>query len=186
MADAGGWADLADRLEAAGRRDRALVAARTGLAALDRAGGDDHALEVARARVRGLTGPDVVPLHVDTAGGGDGPGAPAGEARASWVGAPAEGVLAMLGWVERAGALEVVRVVVPGTRRGRAAFVRLVAALPEDVAVEAVLPARDPAVLRACRRAGFEEVVGSFSARGHVGGSLRVRRGPGSPDGGAR
>ena len=176
MADPASWVALADRLEAAGRRDRALVAARTALAALDRAGAPDEETDAARVRVRELTGPDLVPLHVDMAGGGDGPGAPAGEARAVWVGAPAAGVLAMLGWVERAGVLEVVRVVVPGTRRGRSAFAVLVAALPDEVPVEAVLPARDPAVLRACLRAGFEQVEGSLSARGHVGGSLRVRR----------
>ena len=43
-----------------------------------------------------------------------------------WVGAPADPVLAMLGVLERDGALEVVRVVVPGTRRGRRAFGLLV------------------------------------------------------------
>ena len=56
----------------------------------------------------------------------------------------------------------------------------LVAALPVQVPVEVVLPARDPALLTVCRRAGLEVVDGSLSARGHVGGSLRVRRGGGA------
>ena len=115
-----------------------------------------------------------------------------GEARAAWLGAPADPVLAMVGLVERDGALEVVRVVVPGTGRGRRAFGLLVGALPDEVDVEVLLPARDPALARACVRAGFVVVDGSLSARGHLGGSLRVRRGarppaaPGRPGGGAR
>lgn len=181
---AAGWSSLADHLAGGGRRDRALVAARTALALLDRGDGAGEALARARQAVQGLTGPDLVPLHVDMAGGGggaDGPGGSPAEARAAWLGAPATGVLAMLGLLERDGALEVVRVVVPGTRRGRAAFSTLVAALPEEVTVQMVLPARDPRLQRLCARAGFAVVEGSLSARGHVGGSLRVRR-----DGGAR
>lgn len=175
------WSALAAHHAAAGRRDRALVAARTALALLDLAGPGERALGVARDAVAALTGPDLVPLHVDMAGGGaDGPGGSPAEGRALWVGAPAEQVLAMLGWVERSTGLhvelEVVRVVVPGTRRGREAFGALVAALPDEVAVEMVLPARDPRLLAVCERAGFSTVEGSLSARGHVGGSLRVRR----------
>ncbi|WP_340292035.1 hypothetical protein [Aquipuribacter hungaricus] len=173
------WSVLARALLSGGRRDRALVAARTALALLDRADAGDDLLDAARALVEASTGPDVVPLHVDMAGGGGGPDPGSGEARAVWLGA-GDPVLAMMGWVERDGALEVVRVVAPGTRRGRRAFAALVAALPEQVPVEVVLPARDPALLRACRRAGFEAVEGSVSARGHVGGSLRVRRGGGA------
>ena len=184
LARAQAWSALAADLAGRGRRDRGLVAARTALALLDRAEAAEDALDRARGLVEDLTGPDLVPLHVDMAGGGggaDGPGGSPAEARAVWLGAPAAGVLAMLGLLERDGALEVVRVVVPGTRRGRAAFSTLVAALPEEVAVELVLPARDPRLQGLCARAGFAVVEGSLSARGHVGGSLRVRR-----DGGAR
>lgn len=169
------WSDLTEDLARRGLRGRALVAARVALSLLDRADADEKALGDARGRVEALTGPHVVPLHVDMAGSDVGGGAP-GEARAVWLGAPADPVLAMVGLLERGGALEVVRVVVPGTRRGHRAFALLVDALPTEVDVEAVLPARDPALLRTCRRAGFVEVDGSLSGRGHVGGSLRVRR----------
>ena len=97
-----------------------------------------------------------------------------------WLGAPGDPVLAMVGVVERDGALDVVRVVVPGTRRGRRAFGVLVAALPAAVDVQVQLPARDPALVKVCARAGFGVVEGSLSAGGHLGGSLRVRRAGGA------
>lgn len=170
------WGALADDLARRGQRGRALVAARTALSLLDRTGADEAVLDPARLLVARLTGPDVVPLHVDMGGGGGEVGIAPDHLRAVWLGAPADPVLAMVGLLERDGTLEVVRVVVPGTRRGRAAFGLLVDALPVEVAVEASLPARDPALLTLCRRQGFDVVDGSLSARGHVGGSLRVRR----------
>ena len=178
-ARAAAWSSLAVHHAGRGRRDRGLVAARTALALLDRSEAAEDAMDRARRLVEDLTGPDLTPLYVDMAGGGgggDGPGGSGLEARAVWVGAPADSVLAMVGLLERQGTLDVVRVVAPGTRRGRAAFAVLVAALPEEVPVEMVLPARDPTLGRVCARAGFVPVAGSASARGHVGGSLRVRR----------
>ena len=173
------WAALAEDLAGRGQRGRALVAARTVLALLDRADAGPDASAPARDRVAELTGPDVVPLHVDMAGDQDGGAGLPGEARAAWLGAPAAPVLAMLGLRERDGSLEVVRVVAPGTRRGRRAFALLVDALPPQVPVEVCLPTRDPALLTTCRQAGFVVVEGSLSARGYLGGSLRVRRGGG-------
>ncbi len=177
---AAGWVALSDALAGRGRRDRALVAARTALLLLDSSGAPEDQLAALRRRVEELTGPDVVPLHVDMGGGSDGPPVSAAEVRAGWVGAPADPVMAMLGWVERDGALQVVRVVVPGTRRGSRAFTLLLGALPTEVAVEVVLPARDPALQKAARRSGFGLVDGSVSARGHVGGSLRMARAGGA------
>lgn len=170
------WHDLALQLAATGRRDRALVAARTAMELRSRQP-DEARLDGSRRLVTALTGPDVVPMHVDVAAGEHDTGVQArAQARAVWVGAPAEPVLAMLGWVEHEGSLEVVRVVVPGTRRGRGAFALLVAALPDLVPVRATLPLRDPEVLALCRRAGFEVVPGSQGPQGHRGGSLQVQR----------
>ncbi len=170
------WLGTALRLEESGRRDRALVAARTGMVLADPV--DDAALlDRARAEVARLTGPGVVPMHVDMAAGEHDPGPQArAESRAVWVGAPVDPVLALLGWVERDGALDVVRVVVPGTRRGRAAFATLLQALPDAGDVGLRLPARDPALQRLAEGVGFVVVPGSLSGAGHVGGSLRLQR----------
>ena len=178
-ARAEGWLRAAGHEERRGRRDRALVAARTAMALLDPVDDADR-LGRARDEVARLTGPDVVPMHVDVAAGEHDPGPQArAESRAVWVGAPADPVLAMLGWVERDGGLDVVRAVVPGTRRGRTAFAALLAALPDVGEVTLRLPARDPGLPRLAAREGFVEVPGSLSAGGHVGGSLRLHRRPG-------
>ncbi|MGJ7441618.1 hypothetical protein [Aquipuribacter sp. MA13-6] len=175
-----GWLAVAAGLEASGRRDRALVAARTAMALAER-GEDVDLLERGRTEVARLTGPEVAPMHVDVAAGDHDPGPQArAESRAVWVGAPADAVLAMLGWVERDGGLDVVRVVVPGTRRGRSAFATLLAALPDGTDVGLRLPARDPALRRLAEGVGFAVVAGSLSRSGHVGGSLRLHR-PGGP-----
>ncbi|WP_336921250.1 hypothetical protein [Aquipuribacter sp. SD81] len=166
------WAADAAALAAAGRRTEALVAARTALALHERLD-DAGAATADRRLVDALSGPDVVPLHVDLPAGD---GADPREAAAVWVGAPAEPVLAMLGWRERDGALEVVRLVVPGTRRGRAALAPLLGALPREVPVTVRVPLRDPAVGRAVRRAGFV-ATGERSGGGYVGGSEVWRRG---------
>lgn len=175
-ARAEGWLATARRLEGTGRRDRALLAARTALALADPVD-DVDLLDHARVEVARLTGPDVVPMHVDVAAGDHDPGPQArAESRAVWVGAPLEPVMAMIGWVERDGLLDVVRVVVPGTRRGRAAFATLLAALPDVGDVGLRLPARDPALPRLAGREGFVVVPGSLSGAGHVGGSLQLHR----------
>lgn len=182
-ARADAWHDLGLVLAAGGRRDRGLVAVRTALSLRYRSGAAPERVEASRRAVRELSGPDVVPMHVDMAAGEHDPGPDArAEAQAAWVGAPEPAVLAMLGWVERDGGLDVVRVVVPGTGRGRGAFSLCVAALPDVVAVTVRVPVRDPAVRRVCERAGFVEVPGSLSSRGHVGGSVRLER----PRGGGR
>ncbi|WP_380168088.1 hypothetical protein [Jannaschia sp. R86511] len=180
-AEAEGWLGVALRLETSGRRDRALVAARTAMALLERAEDADRLgadrLDHARAEVGRLTGPDVVPMHVDVAAGEHDPAAQArAERRAVWLGAPVEAVLAMLGWVEHDGVLEVVRVVVPGTRRGRSAFATLLGALPDVGEVGLRLPARDPHLVRLASRHGFEVLPGAPERTGHVGGSVRLRR----------
>lgn len=171
---AGTWQRLADLLAEAGRRDQALLAARTALALRDRAGAADVDVERSRRSVRDLTGPDVVPLHV--AMGAEGSRGGGAELRAVWLGAPVDPVLAMLGWVERDGALDVVRVVVPGTRRGRGAFAVLLRALPTFVPVGLRLPARDAALLRLCRRAGFRAADRADEPGGHVGGTVHLHR----------
>jgi hypothetical protein len=172
------WQHLATVLDEAGRRSQGLLAARTALALREAAGAPDHLLRTARVSVSTLSGPDVVPLHVDVQVG-DGAGrASAREARAVWVGAPGQPVLSMLGWVERDGCLDVVRTVVPGTRRGRGAFRLLLGALPEVVPVSLVVPARDPAMRRMCERVGFEEVGGTHDGIGHVGGDVHLHREP--------
>lgn len=183
---AGTWLRLADVLAGAGRREEALLAARTSLAlgdgtgdaAAERGTADEAtaATEAARAAVRSLTGPDVVPLHVAMgAEGGRGGGT---ELRAVWLGAPADPVLAMLGWVERDGTVDVVRVVVPGTRRGRSAFGVLLRSLPGFVPVRLRLPARDAALVRLCVRAGFHSDRVGEDAGGHVGGTVHLLREP--------
>ena len=65
------WARLGDELARDGQRGRALVAARTALALVDRVGAEGPGLEAARSRVADLTGPHVVPLHVDMGGGAE-------------------------------------------------------------------------------------------------------------------
>jgi len=171
------WLDLGEALAAAGRRDRGLVAVRTAAALHERVDAATDESDSSRRAVESLTGPDVVPLHVDVPVGEHDHGPQARDtARAVWLGAPAETVLAMLGWVEREGVLDVARVVVPGTRRGRAAFSLLLAALPDVVPVTLRLPVRDPVLRRLCARAGFVEVAGSATPRGHVGGTVQVHR----------
>ena len=127
----GGVGGAGRRARRGGRPGPALVAARVALALLDRPDGGRGGPGGARATGRGG----------DRAGRGAAArrhgrrrptarAVPAGEARAVWVGAPADPVLAMLGVLERDGALEVVRVVVPGTGGAARAFALLVAALP--------------------------------------------------------
>ncbi|MFC5379700.1 hypothetical protein [Aquipuribacter nitratireducens] len=164
------WLHDSAAREAAGRRSQALVCARTALALLERTE-DETSVASARRRVEALAGPEVVPLHVDLPAGD---GADPVEAGAVWVGAPADPVLGMLGWRERGGTLDVVRVVVPGTRRGRAAFATLLAALPDTVPVSVAAPARDTGVARLLGRAGFRP--GARSPGGYVGGTLRFER----------
>lgn len=169
---AAAWHELGLWLAVAGSRAQGLVAARTALALRDRSDAPEAELEASRAAVGSLTGPDVVPMHVDLPGGEAGGGRD--EARAVWVGAPVDPVLAMLGWVERDGGLDVVRVVVPGTRRGRGSFALLLDALPGCVPVGLRVPARDRALLRQVRAHGFDPV--DEDPGGHVGGSVRLRR----------
>lgn len=171
---AGAWQQLADLLVAAGRRDQALLAARTALALHEGAGGGEDGAGVSRRSVELLTGPDVVPLHV--AMGAEGVRGDGAELRAVWLGAPADPVLAMLGWVERDGTVDVVRVVVPGTRRGRSAFAVLLRALPEFVPVRLRLPARDTALVRLCTRAGFAAGEVGDEPGAHVGGTVHLLR----------
>jgi hypothetical protein len=172
------WQHLGKVLAETGRRAQGLVATRTALAMREAADAPVDQLESSRLAVRALTGPDVVPLHVAVGASDHGGRVSADEARAVWVGAPGHRVLAMMGWVERDGCLDVVRVVVPGTRRGRAAFRLLLAAVPDVVPVGLRLPARDGDVRRTCERAGFVEDAGSEDSGGHVGGSIRLHRDP--------
>lgn len=176
-ARAAAWEEMSRALAAAGRRDQALLAARTASALHERVDASADLLRTSRRAVESLSGPDVVPLHVDVPVGEHDSGPEARDAaRAVWLGAPGATVLAMLGWVERDGAIDVVRVVVPGTRRGRSAFSLLLAALPDVVPVTLRLPARDATLGRLCSRAGFAEVAGSRTQRGHLGGSVQVHR----------
>lgn len=179
------WAELADVLRRQGSRGQALVAVRTALALLEGARAPEELTAPLHERVRALSDGPVVPLTVGAASA-PGPGDDRQEARAVWLGAPADPVMAMMGWVERDGALDVLRVVVPGTRRGRAAFTHLLDALPTCVRVAVRLPARDGPVRRACARAGFVEDRATASSGGYLGGSITAVRRPTAPgtDGG--
>lgn len=192
------WHDLAVRLAEDGERPQALVAARTSLALLerslgplgrtpshDRTGADEGVLAATSLLVAQLADGDLVPLSVGVPAEA-GPGDDVREGRAMWLGAPADPVMAMLGWVERDGGLQVLRVVVPGTRRGRSAFGLLLVALPRCVPVSLLLPARDRGVRRDSRRTGFVEDPGGIRPGGYLGGSITVSRPAVTPPGGGR
>lgn len=169
------WLSLARRLAAAGRTAPALLAALTAAELWERL--DETApATTCRALAGELSGTDLVALSVGVAA--DAPGAAADEARALWLGAPDEPVLAMMGWVERGGEVHVVRIVVPGTRRGRAAFRTLLGALPAEVTVHLDLPARDRELGKLVRRAGFAvgPATATAAAQRYVGGSLPAVR----------
>lgn len=179
------WLRLADELDDEGRGAQALVAARTGLALMQRLSADLPAVRAASKRVTELSAGLVVPMTVgvpSAAGPADDPH----EGRAVWIGTPAASVLSMLGWVELYGTLRVVRVVVPETRRGRAAFTVLLDALPTCVPVAARLPQRDGGVLRTCVRAGFTVDPASIRSGGYRGGSVNADRPADPAPGGAR
>jgi hypothetical protein len=177
---AAAWLALARRLVAAGRPAPALLAALTAADLWQRL--DEAApAGTCRALVGELSGTTLAPLSVGVAA--DAPGAAPDEARALWLGAPADPVLAMMGWVERGGEVRVVRVVVPGTSRGRAAFRSLLDALPTEVRVHLDLPARDRELGRLVRRAGFTVGPGAratgptaVTAQRYVGGSVPAVR----------
>lgn len=177
------WQHLGKVLAEAGHRSQGLVAVRTALALRERLSVDPRAVENSRQAVRVLGAGEVVPVTVGVPAH-DGGGADPAEARALWVGAPADPLLAMLGWVERNGRLEVVRVVVPRTRRGRQAFLPLLTSLPQQVACSLRVPSRDVDLLRLCQRAGFvpdPEAAEQTDARTAV--LTRPRGAEPSPDG---
>lgn len=177
------WQRLARRKLAHGEHGPALVAALTARAIWHEMR-DDDGLAAASVLVAGVDGETARWLEVDTAQ------SPAAEvagdlrARATWIGAPAATVLAMLGWIENAGELHVVRVVVPGTLRGHRAWRELVACLPHEVGVSLQVPARDRALLRITRAAGFTvDPAGAVSLAGvpaatYVGGTEALVRPP--------
>lgn len=174
------WVQLADVLLRQGHRGRALVGVRTALSLLERTRAGEELTAPLRERVQALSDGALVPLTVGAASV-PGPAEDRQEGRAVWLGAPADPVMAMLGWAERDGGLEVVRVVVPGTRRGREAFAHLLDALPTCVPVSVRLPAREGSVRRDCARAGFVEDPAAASTGGYLGGSITAVREPGSP-----
>ncbi len=147
--------------------------------------GAERVLAAASLLVAQLADGDLVPLSVGVPAEA-GPGDDVREGRSVWLGAPADPVMAMLGWVERDGGLLVLRVVVPGTRRGRSAFGLLLDALPRCVPVSLRLPARDRGVRRDTRRAGFMEDPVGVQPGGYLGGSVTVSRPAVTPPGGAR
>lgn len=180
------WRQLADHLVASGRPAPALLAAVTAAELFDRL--DDHAAARSCRAVAGeLSGTAMTVLTVGA--GADAPGVTPDEARALWLGAPADPVLAMIGWVERRGEVHVVRAVVPGTHRGRSTFRTLLHALPLEVPVRLELPARDRELIKATRRMGFAVTSPSGSPTGggeadphggvvhrYVGGTARATR----------
>lgn len=176
-ARAGAWQDFARHMVAERRTAPALLAAVTAADLWDRVG-DEAASRACHALAGELSGTALTVLSVGAAG--DGPGTAPDEARALWLGAPADPVLAMIGWVERGGEVHVVRAVVPGTARGRGALRTLLHALPAEVPVRMDLPARDRELLKLVRRAGFgvePQLVTSDRQGGrYVGGVIRASR----------